>query len=377
MEEQKTAAAEFGVIEDRRRGGDRRAGSGNARLAPFGVDRRRGERRALPEAVLVGALIVVATSAAPSATLAADADVSAMGKRSVTASSPLAVAPLYVDPSSSAKKAADSLRSSQPANAKQLDKIAAGAQATWFAEWSGDALTAVDRKVSTAAAAGAVPVLVAYNIPNRDCSGGYSAGGAKDGAAYRDWIRRFALGIGSRRAIVVLEPDALAQLDKCGSVTEQQDRLDMIWDAVQVLKANAATSVYIDAGHSRWMTADVAAARLKEAGIADADGFSLNVSNFNPTANEVTYGKAIASKTANKHFVVDTSRNGLGPSTAWCNPSGQALGPQPTASTGDPSVDAYLWVKRPGESDGTCNGGPSAGTFWTDYALGLAKRAAF
>jgi len=32
-------------------------------------------------------------------------------------------------------------------------------------------------------------------------------------------------------------------------------------------------------------------------------------------------------------------------------------------------------VKHPGESDGTCNGGPTAGTFWTDYAIGLAQRA--
>ncbi len=61
----------------------------------------------------------------------------------------------------------------------------------------------------------------------------------------------------------------------------------------------------------------------------------------------------------------------------WCNPSGEALGAQPTAATGDASVDAYFWVKRPGESDGTCNGGPAAGAFWTDYALGLAQRAAF
>jgi endoglucanase len=235
----------------------------------------------------------------------------------------------------------------------------------------------VDRRVSTIAAAGAVPVLVAYNIPNRDCSGGYSAGGATDGAAYRDWIRRFALGIGARRAVVILEPDALAQLGQCGDPAQQQARLDMLWDAVQVLKGNAATSVYVDAGHSNWLSADVAAARLDAAGVAQADGFSLNVSNFNPTANEVAYGKAVASRIGGKHFVVDTSRNGLGPSTTWCNPSGEALGARPTASTGDASVDAFLWVKRPGESDGTCNGGPNAGTFWTDYALGLAQRAAY
>jgi endoglucanase len=52
-----------------------------------------------------------------------------------------------------------------------------------------------------------------------------------------------------------------------------------------------------------------------------------------------------------------------------------ALGARPSAATADPVVDAYVWVKRPGESDATCNGGPSAGTFWPEYALDLAKRS--
>ena len=45
-----------------------------------------------------------------------------------------------------------------------------------------------------------------------------------------------------------------------------------------------------------------------------------------------------------------------------------------TTATGDPLADAYTWIKAPGESDGTYNGGPSAGTFWTDYAIGLGQR---
>jgi len=43
--------------------------------------------------------------------------------------------------------------------------------------------------------------------------------------------------------------------------------------------------------------------------------------------------------------------------------------------TGQALVDAYLWIKTPGESDGTCNGGPKAGQWWADYALGLARSA--
>ncbi|MCC3773203.1 glycoside hydrolase family 6 protein, partial [Streptomyces sp. UNOC14_S4] len=57
----------------------------------------------------------------------------------------------------------------------------------------------------------------------------------------------------------------------------------------------------------------------------------------------------------------------------WCNPPGRALGTPPTTATGSPLIDAYLWIKRPGESDGTCRGAPPAGHWWADYALRLAE----
>ena len=38
----------------------------------------------------------------------------------------------------------------------------------------------------------------------------------------------------------------------------------------------------------------------------------------------------------------------------------QALGARPTTDTKQPLADAFLWVKTPGQSDGTCNGGPRA-----------------
>ncbi|MFD7163822.1 glycoside hydrolase family 6 protein, partial [Streptomyces violascens] len=48
---------------------------------------------------------------------------------------------------------------------------------------------------------------------------------------------------------------------------------------------------------------------------------------------------------------------------------GRALGTPPAATTGDPFIDAYLWIKRPGESDGVCRGRPSAGHWWPEYAV--------
>lgn len=56
-------------------------------------------------------------------------------------------------------------------------------------------------------------------------------------------------------------------------------------------------------------------------------------------------------------------------------PPGRALGTPPTTKTADPLIADYLWIKRPGESDGTCKGGPKAGAWWPSYALGLARGA--
>lgn len=287
---------------------------------------------------------------------------------------PLAGAKLYVDPSSNARQQADAWRESRPLDAAQMDKIAARSSADWFGDWNSDIRAAVDARMTTIAAAGALPVLVAYNIPLRDCSG-YSAGGAGSPDAYRAWIRAFAAGIGTRPAVVILEPDALAALN-CLTSEDRATRLASLKDAIEVLAAQGKVSVYVDAGNSAWVSASDMAQRLTSAGIAKARGFALNVSNFRWTSESATYGRAISDAIAGKPFVIDTSRNGVGPTadSQWCNPDGRALGPIPAASP-ESRVDAYLWIKRPGQSDGTCNGGPSAGAWWADYALGLAQSA--
>ena len=293
-----------------------------------------------------------------------------------TAAMPLNGATLWVDPSSPARAQAETWKQSRPADAAIMDRLATHPQASWFGGWSGDIQTAVAQRVT--AAGGAVPVLVAYNIPQRDC-GGASSGGVGSADAYKTWIRGFAAGIGSRRAVVVLEPDALALVD-CLSATDRETRFALLRDAVAVLAAKPGVSVYLDAGHARWLSTDEAAARLLKAGADDAQGFSLNVSNFVTTADNVAYGRTVAAAAGGKHFVIDTSRNGLGPApdAQWCNPPGRALGPVPSTGTiwsSDKRHDANLWIKRLGESDGPCNGGPAAGAWWPEYALGLARAA--
>lgn len=287
----------------------------------------------------------------------------------------LAGASLWVDTASNARRTATAWRESRPADAALLEKIATQPHVRWFGNWNADVAHDVDVATTTMSAAGALPVLVAYNIPQRDC-GGHSGGTTTTADDYRSWITAFAQGIGARRAAVILEPDALAGMD-CLSSTDQQLRLDLFNFAVTTLRARGSIAVYLDAGNSGWQPVATIASRLSRAGIAAAQGFALNVSNFLPTSQNVAYGRRVSALIGDKHFLIDTGRNGTGGNGQWCNPEGRALGERPTTSTGEPLVDAFFWVKAPGESDGGCSGGGPSGTWMPEYALGLATRAAY
>ena len=325
-------------------------------------------------------------------------------------------------------------------------------QAVWFTGGTAKEVEQdVRATVARAEAKGTVPVLVAYDVPGRDCAQ-YSAGGAPTGDAYKAWISGFRAGLGSADAIVILEPDGLALLPTDCGQPDTYDRVALIAYAAHVLGTDANASVYLDAGHSAWHSVGDMAARLAAAGVGDTAGFFLDVSNYRATAYETKYGtwisKCIAFATnpdeggwrlghydwcasqyyspfgpvdpndistwvysdqwydANlghaiptTHFVIDTSRNGQGPWTPpaghpagdpqdWCNPPGRGLGLRPTANTGVPLLDAYLWVKIPGQSDGQCyrwTSGPldpvrgmqdpPAGAWFPQMALELAQNA--
>ncbi|GGU07295.1 glucanase [Streptomyces coeruleorubidus] len=265
-----------------------------------------------------------------------------------------------------------------PRHAVIASRIADQPAAVWFADYSPDTLTArVAAVTSGGAAQGRVPVLVPYAIPGRDC-GGHSQGGAPDLDAYDAWIDRFADGLGSGEVIVVLEPDSVAQAE-CLSAGERADRFASLARAGRVLKAaNPRARVYFDAGHSGWNAPGKQAAWLRQAGAASpesSDGIFSNVSNFHTTADEVAYDRRVLDALggpAGLGAVIDTSRNGNGapPDGTWCDPAGRELGRAPTLSTGEDRIDAYLWIKLPGESDG-CKGKP--GTFTASYAYDLAS----
>jgi len=372
---------------------------------------------------------------------------------------------LFVNPFSTTLEAAQSLSGQARDDAQLLGSIPSAA---WFTQGTpAEVQAAADLYVDRASEVGAMPVLVAYNLPFRDCAQ-YSAGGATSTAEYEAWIDGLVAGIGDRPATVILEPDGLGiiphytsinnELEWCqpaeaDPATAAADRFDQLNYAVDALGGLAATSVYLDGTHSGWLGVGDISDRLIRAGVERAEGFFLNASNYVETERLVKYGtwisdcinlsqnswwqpewcasqyypanpadfstwglsdaeydKAYADTGVTRdpatqaHFVLDTSRNGQGPwggpdapypgapegadPEVWCNPPGRGLGERPTTTTGDPLIDAYLWIKVPGESDGKCYRGtagpldpergmedPAAGQWFAEQARELIELA--
>jgi len=361
------------------------------------------------------------------------------------------------------KQIASELKGRDLLDTLRLGVMEATPQAVWFTSGTpAQVQAAVHKTMTEAALTSTVPVLVAYDIPYRDC-GGLSAGGALDTPSYEAWIDAFAAGIGNRQAVVILEPDSLGLIPYATNIDGSADtsctptdpnateasRYTQINYAVSSLESQApAASVYLDGTHSAWLNVGEASGRLSKAGVQRAQGFFINLSNYqfspnlvqfgtwiseclayatsvnsgdfgdcpneywnggplpsldaqlfgewngvaldpdgqwsdtsttqdlNTSAINLRYANMLGTTTPATHFIIDTSRNGHGPLDAaqysaapydqptnvittltagnWCNPPGAGLGLRPTANTGVALLDAYLWVKTPGESDGSC-----------------------
>ncbi len=263
------------------------------------------------------------------------------------------------------------------ATAETLETIACTPQAIWISNYTASTANIeshVKSRIADAEKEGKLPVFVIYNSPH---TGTYKWGsGLTPGQGHLDWISAVVRGIGSSNAWVVVEPDLIGLSFEYNSAERLAARTD-IKNAVEKLQSAPNIRVYLDAGHSNWRGIQDVAKALNESGIAAADGFATNISNFRFTNNEIDYGNQLSALVGGKSFIIDTSRNGNGHSQTneWCNPSGRSIGPAPTQNTGYDKVDAFVWIKNPGESDGTCSGGPTPGQFWQSYALGLVDTA--
>jgi endoglucanase len=385
--------------------------------------------------LLSGAVMTLAGAAAPAIAKDDDRGVSSRVRFHIKAPNPAALQHIH-----------QLLRQRQYKSAELVIKLVLVPQATWLVAGTPQEVAKQTRQtLLEAKLQRAIPVFVAYNIPGRDC-GGYSGGGAQTTAAYVAWIDAIASAVHDREAIVILEPDALANLpvdcgyDPTGQLTV--DRYTQLRHAIDTFGALPRTRVYLDAGHSRWHSVGAIASRLVQAGVANTSGFYLNASNYQPTPAQIKYGTwisnciAFASDPSDggwrlghydycasqyypanaddystwtltdewyannlsgppadpTHFIIDTSRNGQehasnSPSEptyattppgrmtlyaqppynqpanvvaalaagSWCNLPGAGAGARPNAATGNPLIDAYLWVKTVGESDGRCD----------------------
>lgn len=272
--------------------------------------------------------------------------------------------------SAAAQAAADARAQGRFDVAASFDVIAQTPTATWLGEWYSDAELVRVLRAETAAAAqqNRVATFVLYAIPARDCTA-HSQGGLTP-ERYGPWARLIAETLRGTASAVIVEPDALSMLGECDG---QGARTTYIRDAVRALTA-AGIPAYIDAGNGNWIPPETMAQRLREAGVLEARGFATNVSNFSPTAVERDYAERVRMLLGGgPRYVIDTSRNGRGWQGDWCNPSNVGLGTTPRAITDGTALDALLWIKRPGESDGLCNGGPAAGSWYEAAALELVR----
>ncbi len=288
----------------------------------------------------------------------------------------LSQSPFYRDQDMQAKRQYDELRAQGDSRADWLETLACTPQAIWISRaLTTDIYGLVDQKMRRADASGTIPVLVVYNAPHQ---GQYGWGsGLTPGEHYVHWIREVSRAIGTSTAWVILEPDLLG----LSFEYSDEDRARAVRDVKSALSVFRSTNpnvrVYLDAGHSGWKSAQVVAPVLRVMGIEDADGFVTNISNFHTTNDELAYASELSDLLGGAHFMIDTGRNGKGPlgRGEWCNPTGRAIGAFPTRKTEVERLDALLWVKNPGESDGTCNGGPGAGVLWIDEAVSMVRTA--
>jgi endoglucanase len=356
-------------------------------------------------------------------------------------------------------------------NAARLTAVVGTPQAVWFTDGSPkEVKKAVKKTMAQAALERRTPVLVAYNLPYRDCAQ-YSGGGAADTAAYQAWIDAFVEGVGRGKAVVILEPDGLGIIpynttifgatEWCQPTVAGPDGTpvpapganpdehyaQLRYAARKLHERAPAAAVYLDGTHPSWLGVGEAAYRLDRAG-RDPDsgeqlahGFFLNTSNYELSEHAVQFGTWVSmctafatnpeeggwrlgnfswcasqynsdtgsvdyspvyaatvttrlqglmgSASATLPFVIDTSRNGRGPldasvyagapysqpqavldglnGGAWCNPPGAGVGLRPSSNTGIALLDAYLWIKIPGQSDGSCDSAGGARAW--DYSV--------
>jgi endoglucanase len=244
-------------------------------------------------------------------------------------------------------------------------RIAREPKSVWVGRFTRPHFHVKVRRIFEAAhAQGAVPILTVLRAQSIGCSSTYNGGGPAEDARTRAWYRNLAHTIGFDRVVIAFEPDSLGTID-CHARSRRAARYRLLRYGVDTLSRNPNATIYIEAGASDWEGASRMAKKVRRVGIGKVRGFMLNATHYDWTRANIRYGLKLSRLVGGKHFIINTAENGRGPIhkrlpngrrlTVWCNPPNRGLGPPPTTATSNSTVDAYLWVNRPGYAQ-SCQG---------------------
>jgi cellulose 1,4-beta-cellobiosidase len=208
--------------------------------------------------------------------------------------------------------------------------------------------------------------------------------------------------------VTVIEPDSLGNLatnmgdPHCGNSATHAAYTQGIPYAIKQLSTLSNVAIYLDACHGGWLgwynNAQAFVNIVSQLNVASyLRGFTTNVANYqplgvqckvvgwclnqmhqsdpccvdpcklegqyNPSNNEHNYAAELQAEFRKRMpgfsptFVIDTGRNGIADMRSncanWCNIRGAGVGHLPTTNTANTTlIDAYFWLKTPGESDG-------------------------
>ena len=276
--------------------------------------------------------------------------------------------PFYADPDSNAERQARSTRTRAGPRRAAHARARRVPQAFWFTGGTPKQVRRqVDRTVDAATQAQAVPVLVAYNVPGRDC-GGYSAGGAQ--RDYRRWIDGFADGI--KRPPGGRDPRARRARSGCVQALGHLRRaVDAAARGCRARRSTSTPATRAGSPRRRWRVGSDGSAR---------DGLRPQRLQLPRHRRDRRLRHRLSNRLNGTHFVIDTSRNGRGPERGdaeWCNPPGRGLGARPTTDDRQPAGRRLPVDQDPRRVRRRVRGrnDPQAGRWWPRYALGLARRA--
>jgi len=312
------------------------------------------------------------------------------------------------------------------ANALRVRKVQQAGTFVWVSRISDlpniDAAVEAARKAQTKTGQRQIVGLVLYNLPDRDCSAGESAGELKstEGGLRRykeEYIAPYAARVAAAKDLdfaIVLEPDSLANLvtntEIPGCAAAAPIYREGIAHAISALQFDHV-HLYLDAAHGGWLGWDPnmpAAAKVFSEVVAIASkngtqkakirGFATNVSNYNPFNAVVRENYTEFSKSWDEsnyctslsvylqeeglpaRFIVDQGRVQMPGARKewgeWCNVEA-GFGPVPGTSNNNTVVDSLVWIKPGGESDGRCGfpNSPAAGQWHDEYVQMLVKNA--